>query len=595
MAYTYEYPRPALTVDCVVFGLDERGSQGAADPARARAVPGTVGAARRLRAASTRRSTTPRAASCRRRRASRTSTSSSSTPSATPDRDPRERVVTVAYYALVKLVGPPHPRRDRRDATPRWFASRTTAEARRSITPTSSRTALRAAAGQGPLRSRSASSCCRREVHAVAAPAALRDHPRHRSTSATSARRSSRMDLLVETDEVEQDVAHRAARLYRFDDEKYKRLRRRGFNFESVNGADSGIEDEQGISPRPSTSCSSGAGGRRSGRRRVSAWTASRYNCCEQFMMAEKAAYLATRTPSEGFSLPSRRATRRRSAVRFMISTSAVWNARLPRDRLRAATSPGSARTRSLRPAAGYGRRTIVEASPTDRTWGIGLGDRIIHGAQRPDSGAVRLARHRSDAGYVPNAPAERHPVRWSLRLTPNCWPNCHGTGNCASRTPFVRSHGEPAHELHRSPHRIRRRRCEHLPRRRDHRLRRLAAGDGGPARRVGPGRPQPAARATSRSTTPRPRGSRSGGNSGTSGGQRPAVLVPPATLCPIALYELVHGRCGRTRCSSASIRRTPGEPTSRFKRSSFGPRFGSSIRCLSWRSRCWRGTTRRV
>ena len=23
MAYAYEYPRPALTVDCVVFGLDE--------------------------------------------------------------------------------------------------------------------------------------------------------------------------------------------------------------------------------------------------------------------------------------------------------------------------------------------------------------------------------------------------------------------------------------------------------------------------------------------------------------------------------------------------------------------------------------------
>ncbi|MCA9644056.1 MAG: NUDIX hydrolase, partial [Myxococcales bacterium] len=23
MSYTYEYPRPALTVDCVVFGLDE--------------------------------------------------------------------------------------------------------------------------------------------------------------------------------------------------------------------------------------------------------------------------------------------------------------------------------------------------------------------------------------------------------------------------------------------------------------------------------------------------------------------------------------------------------------------------------------------
>ena len=38
--------------------------------------------------------------------------------------------------------------------------------------------------------------------------------------------------LLVETDEVQQDVAHRAARLYRFDERKYKRLARDGFYFE---------------------------------------------------------------------------------------------------------------------------------------------------------------------------------------------------------------------------------------------------------------------------------------------------------------------------------------------------------------------------
>ena len=40
------------------------------------------------------------------------------------------------------------------------------------------------------------------------------------------------MDLLVETDEVEQDVAHRAARLYRFDERRYEKLVKQGFNFE---------------------------------------------------------------------------------------------------------------------------------------------------------------------------------------------------------------------------------------------------------------------------------------------------------------------------------------------------------------------------
>lgn len=40
------------------------------------------------------------------------------------------------------------------------------------------------------------------------------------------------MDLLQETDEIEQDVSHRAARLYRFDEKKYRRLAKKGFNFE---------------------------------------------------------------------------------------------------------------------------------------------------------------------------------------------------------------------------------------------------------------------------------------------------------------------------------------------------------------------------
>ena len=38
--------------------------------------------------------------------------------------------------------------------------------------------------------------------------------------------------LLIELDEIQQDVAHRAARLYRFDDRKYRQLAKRGFNFE---------------------------------------------------------------------------------------------------------------------------------------------------------------------------------------------------------------------------------------------------------------------------------------------------------------------------------------------------------------------------
>lgn len=40
------------------------------------------------------------------------------------------------------------------------------------------------------------------------------------------------MGLLKELDEVQVDVAHRAARLYRFDEKKYRQLKDKGFNFE---------------------------------------------------------------------------------------------------------------------------------------------------------------------------------------------------------------------------------------------------------------------------------------------------------------------------------------------------------------------------
>ena len=40
------------------------------------------------------------------------------------------------------------------------------------------------------------------------------------------------MEIVQETNEIEKDVAHRAARLYRFDKRRYDRLVKRGFDFE---------------------------------------------------------------------------------------------------------------------------------------------------------------------------------------------------------------------------------------------------------------------------------------------------------------------------------------------------------------------------
>ena len=40
------------------------------------------------------------------------------------------------------------------------------------------------------------------------------------------------MELLIPLDERQTGVAHRAARLYQFDQDKYELLKQQGFNFE---------------------------------------------------------------------------------------------------------------------------------------------------------------------------------------------------------------------------------------------------------------------------------------------------------------------------------------------------------------------------
>src|SRR5262245_43311449 len=102
MGFTYEYPRPALAVDCVVFGLDEDLKvlliQRDLPPFEGRwALPGgfvrmdeTVDeAARRELSEET---------GMGRVYLEQVYTFSD------VERDPRERVVSVAYYALVKLL-----------------------------------------------------------------------------------------------------------------------------------------------------------------------------------------------------------------------------------------------------------------------------------------------------------------------------------------------------------------------------------------------------------------------------------------------------------------------------------------------------------
>src|SRR3974390_18813 len=103
MAYTYQYPRAALTVDCVVFGFDEGDMkvlliERGLEPFKGRwALPGGF-----VRVAE------PLDEAARRELVEETGLKNVFLEQlytfGEVDRDPRERVVSVAHFALVKLT-----------------------------------------------------------------------------------------------------------------------------------------------------------------------------------------------------------------------------------------------------------------------------------------------------------------------------------------------------------------------------------------------------------------------------------------------------------------------------------------------------------
>lgn len=104
MAYTYEYPRPSLTVDCVIFGLDESARlkvlliQRGHDPFEGSwALPGGfVDMNEPLEAAALRE--------LKEETGVENVFIEQLYTFGTPERDPRGRVVTVVYYALINLA-----------------------------------------------------------------------------------------------------------------------------------------------------------------------------------------------------------------------------------------------------------------------------------------------------------------------------------------------------------------------------------------------------------------------------------------------------------------------------------------------------------
>jgi 8-oxo-dGTP diphosphatase len=228
MPYTYEYPRGALTVDCVVFGLDDQELkvmliQRGLPPFEGKwALPGGFVRLEETLDEAARRELEEETG-LRKIFLEQLYTFG------TVDRDPRERVVSVAYYALVNLSDHEvHAATDARDAG--WFGVHDVpglAFDHGEIL----QTALDRL--RGKLRYQPVGFELLPKKFTLSQLQHLYELVLERELDKRNFRkRVLAMDVLVETDEVQQDVAHRAARLYRFDERKYRRLAKAGFNFE---------------------------------------------------------------------------------------------------------------------------------------------------------------------------------------------------------------------------------------------------------------------------------------------------------------------------------------------------------------------------
>lgn len=228
MSYNYSYPRPALTVDCVVFGLDDDDLkvlliQRDLEPFSGKwSLPGGFVHVDETLDDAARRELEEEAG------LSKVFLEQLYT-FGELNRDPRERVVTVAYYALVNIRDHRvHAATDARNAA--WFP----------VLDTPSlgfdhRKILRVALDRlkGKVRYQPIGFELLPAKFTLSQLQHLYETILERQLDKRNFRRKVlSMDFLEETDEIEQDVAHRAARLYRFNEARYRRLVKEGFLFE---------------------------------------------------------------------------------------------------------------------------------------------------------------------------------------------------------------------------------------------------------------------------------------------------------------------------------------------------------------------------
>lgn len=228
MAHTYEYPRPALTVDCVVFGFDEAGLQvllirRGIEPFKNNwALPGGfIHMEESLEKAARRE--LEEETSLRNVFLEQLYTFGA------PERDPRGRVVSVAFYALVRPDQ--HPAKGDTDACEAaWHSADSLPDLAFDHAEILNCALERL---RGKIRWQPIGFELLPKRFTLSQLQALYEAILGRSLDKRNFRKKLlAFDFLVALDEYTSGGAHRPAQLYRFDRRKYDALTRRGFLFE---------------------------------------------------------------------------------------------------------------------------------------------------------------------------------------------------------------------------------------------------------------------------------------------------------------------------------------------------------------------------
>jgi 8-oxo-dGTP diphosphatase len=228
MTYTYNYPRAALTVDCVVFGFDEGELKvllikRALDPFKGKwALPGGFVHVDETLDDAARRELEEEAGL-------KDVFLEQLYTFGAVGRDPRERVVSVAYYALVKLAA--HETRAATDAADaQWFPISELPNLAFDHAEILAAALLRL---QGKVRYQPIGFELLPQKFTLSELQHLYEAVLETELDKRNFRKKVLgFGLLVPLKETQMAGRHRPAQLFRFDAAKYEKLKKRGFNFE---------------------------------------------------------------------------------------------------------------------------------------------------------------------------------------------------------------------------------------------------------------------------------------------------------------------------------------------------------------------------